>query len=613
MELNVEQALQQAVAVHNAGNLQEAERVYQAILQTQPKHPDANHNLGLIAISMNQIAVAIPLFKTALDANPTIEQFWLSYIDALVKDNQLKGAKRAIKKAKKNGINARKLQALLSQSKANTKEPSQQQIGNLLEHYQNGRFGEAERLAVSITQEFPQHPFGWKVLGAVLGQTGRKSEAVDANQTAVALSPEDAAARNNLGITLHELGRLDEAEASYTQAIVLKPDSAEAHHNLGVTLQALERLDEAEANYRQAITLQPDYAEAHHNLGVTLQALERLDEAEASYRQALSLKPDPAAHYNLGITLNEQGKLNEAETSFRQALSLKPDYDKAHFNLGITFKELGRLDEAVESYSQAVASKPDYTEAHNQLLDCFFLQDKKSNFYDELDYLINQDKASSIIGSLTCRSTLKYGLEKPNLFCTKPLNYVLHNDLNTRYDFEKIFVEKAKSILNENQVLDRRQSLLVNGYQTSGNIFDVKNDDTNEIQNIIRIEVEKYRTNFKESQEGLIKKMPDEYRLHGWFISMKSGGNLKPHIHTEGWLSGSIYINVPRKLKSDSGNLVVSIGEEKDAVSTRINEKKTINVVTGSMVLFPASLMHHTIPFESEEERIVLAFDVKEK
>jgi hypothetical protein len=31
------------------------------------------------------------------------------------------------------------------------------------------------------------------------------------------------------------------------------------------------------------------------------------------------------------------------------------------------------------------------------------------------------------------------------------------------------------------------------------------------------------------------------------------------------------------------------------------------------MVLFPASLMHYTIPFESEEERIVLAFDVKEK
>jgi uncharacterized protein (TIGR02466 family) len=208
---------------------------------------------------------------------------------------------------------------------------------------------------------------------------------------------------------------------------------------------------------------------------------------------------------------------------------------------------------------------------------------------------------------------LKYGLEKPNLFCTKPLNYVLHNDLNTRYDFEKTFVEKARSILKENRISNRRQALLENGNQTSGNIFDIKNYDTNEIQNIIRIEVEKYRTKFKESEEGLIKKMPAEYSLKGWFISMKSGGKLKPHIHTNGWLSGSLYINVPPKSKAESGNLVVSLGEEKDATDTRINVEKIINVVTGSLVLFPASLTHYTIPFEAEEERIVLAFDVRQK
>ena len=53
MEPTIEQALQQGIAAHNAGNLQEAERAYRAILQIQPKHPDANHNLGVIAISAN--------------------------------------------------------------------------------------------------------------------------------------------------------------------------------------------------------------------------------------------------------------------------------------------------------------------------------------------------------------------------------------------------------------------------------------------------------------------------------------------------------------------------------------------------------------------------------
>ena len=117
MELTIEQALQQGVAAHKEGKLQEAERLYRAILQSQPLHPDANHNLGVLAVSVNKADAALPLFKTALEANPKIEQFWVSYIDALVKANQLKDAKQAIKKAKKKGFDAKKLQALLSQSK----------------------------------------------------------------------------------------------------------------------------------------------------------------------------------------------------------------------------------------------------------------------------------------------------------------------------------------------------------------------------------------------------------------------------------------------------------------------------------------------------------------
>lgn len=121
--------------------------------------------------------------------------------------------------------------------------------------------------------------------------------------------------------------------------------------------------------------------------------------------------------------------------------------------------------------------------------------------------------------------------------------------------------------------MNRSQSLLVNGNQTLGNIFDIKNDDTIEIQQLIRSEVAKYRVKFEKSEEGLIKKMSTEYSLYGWLISMKSGGNIMPHIHSEGWFSGSIYINVPQKLKVDSGNLVVSLGEENDVIDKRMNEK----------------------------------------
>ena len=92
---------------------------------------------------------------------------------------------------------------------------------------------------------------------------------------------------------------------------------------------------------------------------------------------------------------------------------------------------------------------------------------------------------------------------------------------------------------------------------------------------------------------------------------MKSGGELRPHMHEKGWVSGSVYINVPSKPKAESGNLVVCI--EENLISVTGNEKESIDVVTGSLCLFPASLLHYTIPFESEEERIVLAFDVVPK
>ena len=375
MELTIEQALQQGVTAHKEGKLEEAERLYRVILQSQSAHPDANHNLGVLAVSVNKADAALPLFKTALEANPKIEQFWLSYIDALIKEKQFDNAKAVLEQAKQQGADADRLNSLEAQlppktqiENVNSASPSQQQLNSLLEYYQNGRFSEAEKLAVEITQAFPRHQFAWKVLGTVLGATGKKSEAVDANQTAVAISPQDAETRSNLGTALKELGRLDEAEASYKQAIAFKPDYAEAHYNLGITRKELGRLDEAEASYKQAIALKPDYAGAHSNLGNTLQELGRLDEAEASYKQAISLKPDYAeAHSNLGVTLQELGRLDEAEASYAQAIALKPDYAEAHSNLGTALQELGRLDEAEASYKQAIALKPDYAEAHSNL------------------------------------------------------------------------------------------------------------------------------------------------------------------------------------------------------------------------------------------------------
>ena len=122
-------------------------------------------------------------------------------------------------------------------------EPSHQQLNNLIEYYQARRYDDAEKLSLSITQEFPKHQFAWKVLAAVLKQNGKINKSLVASQKSVELGPLDVEAHNNLGITLKDLGRLEEAEASYRQAIKLKPDYAEAHYNLSNNLSYMNDLE----------------------------------------------------------------------------------------------------------------------------------------------------------------------------------------------------------------------------------------------------------------------------------------------------------------------------------------------------------------------------------
>ena len=366
MELTIEQALQQGVAAHKKGQVEEAERLYKAILNSQPAQPDANHNLGVLLVSINKTDAALPLFKVAVETNSKVDQFWLSYIDALIKAKQGENAKQVLEQAKNQGVAEYKLDILKTQlNSLNTTgnvysaNPPQKLLSRLLGHYQSGRLGDAEILALSITRDFPNHNFSWMILAAVFKAIGRNTEALNANQTAVELSPQDAEAHSNLGVTLQELGRLNEAEVSLRQAIVLKPNYPEAHNNLGNALKEQGRLDEAEASYRQAIVLKPGYANAHSNLGATLQELGRLDEAEARYIQAIALKPNYAEAYsNLGVTLQELGRLEEAEESLKHAITLKPDFALAHYGLTKVLYNMSYKDSALESIKKANVIDP---------------------------------------------------------------------------------------------------------------------------------------------------------------------------------------------------------------------------------------------------------------
>ena len=193
-------------------------------------------------------------------------------------------------------------------------EPQSSELKTLLECFQNKQYDDAEKLALSLTERFKIHPFGWKVLGAVFNQTGRLTEALDACQKSVELDPKNAENHNNLGNVFHKLGQLEDAEKSYNKVIVLKPENASAYNSLGNIFHKYGKLDEAKKNYKKSITLKPDFAIAYNNLGVVFKKLGKEKEAKKCFNITINLKP------NFNEALINKGQLLFENDEFKKAL-----------------------------------------------------------------------------------------------------------------------------------------------------------------------------------------------------------------------------------------------------------------------------------------------------
>ncbi len=163
-----------------------------------------------------------------------------------------------------------------------------------LEHQQNGRMAEAERIYREVLARHPDHPDALHLLGVLAAQTGRTQLAAGLIARAIGLNPAAPFYHNNLGNVLQDLGRLSESLLCYEEALRLEPEYVEALVNLGNALNKLDRFGEALACYLEAQRLRPDYAGVYVNLAHALIDQGLLEEARGVVEEALRLDPDNA-------------------------------------------------------------------------------------------------------------------------------------------------------------------------------------------------------------------------------------------------------------------------------------------------------------------------------
>jgi predicted O-linked N-acetylglucosamine transferase (SPINDLY family) len=184
-------------------------------------------------------------------------------------------------------------------------------VGAALEAHQAGDLAAAEaayRRALTID---PDHGDALKLLGSVLGQTGRPEEASRMLERARDVDPDAPDTRALLGNVYALLGRTTEAMDAYGEAIARRPDDWAARNNLGLLCYREGRLAEAAETLAAVVEAIPGFAKAHNNLGLVLQAQARHVEAEAAFRRALEADPDYGeAGSNLLLGLNYRGDLH---------------------------------------------------------------------------------------------------------------------------------------------------------------------------------------------------------------------------------------------------------------------------------------------------------------
>ena len=381
MQFTIDQALQQGITAHKEGKLQEADKLYTAILRSQPQHPDANHNMGVLAVSVNKIQEALPFFKNALKANPTVEQYWVSYLNALLKLEKFDKAKALFDQAKKANMTGEKLnaleQAILSQQ--NNNHPTQEQISNLLSLFENGAFEETLKKGNALASQFPNNPNLLNILGAVNLKQRNLKEAQKNFEDALKVNYLDAGAYQNFALVLDGLEKIEEANKNRMRAILSQPNLVSPLKHLINYFLDTKQVERAELLLRQRPLFKRNTAFFLWQIGMVCYHRSEHSLAENYFDKAISLNPDSERlYFNRGQSAFILNKHNEAYQYYRKASILNPTFIEPYFHVASAAYhiDLSNLGEKVIAY--ALILKPDYAEALNLralfMLDAFDLK-----------------------------------------------------------------------------------------------------------------------------------------------------------------------------------------------------------------------------------------------
>lgn len=244
--IDAEEKLAEALALHQQGQLADAEPIYREVLASAPEHPTALSLLGTVFLQTGRDEDAADFLERAVALKPD-EPGWFGNL----------------------GVVLRKLE----------------------------RYPEAATALQQALELKPDSAETLANLGLVQHQLGEFVAAIESFQQAIALRPTLTGPHINLGNTYLHLEHYQEAAECFRRVIALQPKHVIAHTNLGMALFRDKQLQAAERAFDEAIALVPDRTEAWIGRGMALRDQGRMEEAISANERVLALDPKNVEGY----------------------------------------------------------------------------------------------------------------------------------------------------------------------------------------------------------------------------------------------------------------------------------------------------------------------------
>lgn len=416
----------------------------------------------------------------------------------------------------------------------------------------------------------------------------------------------DAATRHNHAVALRKADRSAEALAEIEALLASGFSAPETRLMQAHLLGDAGRYDESVEAYRALLADHPTLIDGHETLARLLPQIGRISEALDSYRIALGMRPDWGMLWV--SALGSAKDLHDEAQLLEWCDTVEARFGPDMLVTTLRAQALSHRDEdgaALDLLRTAIAAVPDHQPLHTTLAHVALkLGDPATAKAAAMQaaQLAPDDQTPWALLSVALRL-----LDDPRE--TWLANYENHVHVVTLERVDLPSIAAALTALHTTGQHPAEQSLR-GGTQTRGNLFDKRAPKIVALRQAIECAIARTTAALgHDPRHPFLRRNSGKAQFAGsWSVRLRSEGFHISHIHPAGWLSSACYIDLPPEVGSgDAGALAFGVPDAE--LKLDLPPRRVVRPRTGQLVLFPSFMWHGTIPFESAQPRLTVAFD----